>query len=735
MAAIEYKPNDNLAAGLEYLDYGLSVIPVERLNNDDSKWKKQPSIKWKEFQSKLIEPKRLKSLVLKAKYIGIVTGEVSGGLEVIDVDLKYDLTGTLWSRLSEAIKSALPEFYENMVTQKTINNGYHIFYKCDEIAGNQKLAMRATSTEEKKVNPNEKEKVLIETRGEGGYVVVAPSYGYEIQGDGFEYIPTITKEERSILLSICRSFSLIIKDDTKAKYDNVTSIGLSIFEQFNRNENISELLSSHGWSILSENYPIDVLRPGNPESGKSGSILTSTEADPIELLFVFSSSTEFPTEYPLNASRVYHILKGRALDQDWNLTIKEMQKKGYKQPKKEVTEQKGSKAIPFIESYISELGIKRNEINGQNEVDGIPHTDEEVSSLILDLKKANSKVRENDVIHVLKSDRIETFNPFTECLNKAKEKGFKGNEIDLIIDSLNIVDSSDTKRSLVRKWLIQLAAAMSGVMPAELFLILVGKQNSGKTRFFRELLPKQLSKRYVSIQPIRADKDFQSQLATRILMIDDEITGMLKKDPAYLKYLTSSTDFDYRAPYARLPRKWPRYAVFGGTTNEKEILRDETGNRRFIVIEVGQRDEEIYNSVCKLSLLAQLKNEWDKNGWDCFKLSQNERGLLDNLEDFEQESMEAHFISKYFEPIIDEYDKNYWTSTEVCEYLNERIIAPKLIKPRILGSKLTKIFGDRKPFKKNGKSRKGYAIKLREIPLSNEHNSMPGEASKEGLPF
>jgi hypothetical protein len=55
-----------------------------------------------------------------------------------------------------------------------------LYYRCDVIEGNQKLAQRPATAEEVKENPNEKVLVLIETRGEGGYVVAPPTDGYKL---------------------------------------------------------------------------------------------------------------------------------------------------------------------------------------------------------------------------------------------------------------------------------------------------------------------------------------------------------------------------------------------------------------------------------------------------------------------------------------------------------------------------------------------------------------------------
>lgn len=59
-----------------------------------------------------------------------------------------------------------------------------------------------------------------------------------------------------------------------------------------------------------------------------------------------------------------------------------------------------------------------------------------------------------------------------------------------------------------------------------------------------------------------------------------------KKDVSSLKnFITNRTD-TFRAPYARKDAKHPRPCVFVGTSNQTEILHDETGDRRFWPVRV-----------------------------------------------------------------------------------------------------------------------------------------------------
>ena len=86
-----------------------------------------------------------------------------------------------------------------MYVVQTKSGGYHVYYRCEQIEGNMKLANRPATPEEIKATPHLKEVVLIETRGEGGYVIAPPTDGYTKVNE-FK-LKVITIDERDTLLA------------------------------------------------------------------------------------------------------------------------------------------------------------------------------------------------------------------------------------------------------------------------------------------------------------------------------------------------------------------------------------------------------------------------------------------------------------------------------------------------------------------------------------------------------
>ena len=137
-----------LETARQYLASGISVTLTDN--------RKVSLLNWKDFQSRLATEDELQSKADKAQGIAIICGAISGNLEVIDIDTKYDLTGKLFDTLMEA----LGDLADLLVIGRTKSGGYHLYYRCDTIQGNQKLARRPVSDSEAADNPHVKVCIL-----------------------------------------------------------------------------------------------------------------------------------------------------------------------------------------------------------------------------------------------------------------------------------------------------------------------------------------------------------------------------------------------------------------------------------------------------------------------------------------------------------------------------------------------------------------------------------------------
>jgi putative DNA primase/helicase len=204
-----------LDAALAGDDAGLCVVPAA---GDGSK---RPGLDgWKRYQHERPSPEQLETWFADGgrQGIGLVCGAVSGGLEMQEFEGR---ARKVYTELIHAAQAAdlggLIDRIRDGYEEETPSGGIHWLYRCEQIAGNLKLARRPGS------EPNTVE-VLIETRGEGGFVIVAPSAGtthptgrpWVLSSGGFDTIATITSDERADLHRLARIFDEMPGRDHKA---------------------------------------------------------------------------------------------------------------------------------------------------------------------------------------------------------------------------------------------------------------------------------------------------------------------------------------------------------------------------------------------------------------------------------------------------------------------------------------------------------------------------------------
>jgi hypothetical protein len=296
----------------KYYEHGISVIPVGA--------NKLPIGAWTQNMKELIEPKWEN---LSYEGIGVVCGAVSGNIEVIDIDEKYSLDGKLFDNYKKSIASVDKNLLAKLVVETTPTGGKHFIYRCKTIGRNQKLAKRPTTEAERVDNPKEKVKVLIETRGNGGYIKAYPSPNYTMLHGDFTKINEITEEERAVLFSCALEFNEVFDDVIKPNYTNRPKLdGLSPFDDYNQRGDILSVLLSEGWTLVKENSKNYFLkRSGNTTSPHSATLHKQTN-----VLYVFSTSTEFEAEKGYAPATVYGILKH---NRDFSACAKDLLDLGY----------------------------------------------------------------------------------------------------------------------------------------------------------------------------------------------------------------------------------------------------------------------------------------------------------------------------------------------------------------------------------------------------------------------
>ena len=216
-------------------------------------------------------------------------------------------------------------------------NGMHWPYRCESITGNQKLASRPEASEQQD-SKRGSVRVLIETRGEGGYVIAAPSNGavhppgkpYRLLRGGPDTITTLTPDERDDLLDLARSFNQLTRtefapqdasDRTRGDHTRSDRPG----DVFNTRGTWSKILAPKGWTFLSEREEVGYwCRPG-----KDSGVSATTNFGGSDLLHIFTSSTDFDPDKSYNKHAAYAVLNHGG---DFKAATKALADRGYGKP-------------------------------------------------------------------------------------------------------------------------------------------------------------------------------------------------------------------------------------------------------------------------------------------------------------------------------------------------------------------------------------------------------------------
>ncbi|MEQ8791765.1 MAG: AAA family ATPase [Pirellulaceae bacterium] len=305
---------------LEYVGAGLSILPVstdgtkapdKRLLPRVQKEADRFSATWLPLQERLPTDDELRKWYGPAG-IGVIGGKVSGNLEILDID-----DGEIVGPYKAAVEAEAPGLLDRLPQSQTPRDGggLHIFYRLTiEPPGNSKLAMSDSRpqfnsdgepdidlrTGEQRLAPE----TLIETRGEGGYVVAPGSPGI-CHATGREYrhvggppitdTPIISAVEREILHSAARSFNRHVDQKPAGEANGKPRDGLAPGDGYNQQattETILDLLSSAGWTVCGgAGDVIRVRRPGK-SCGISGTVGLVSKAG--NVLFCCFSSNAHP---------------------------------------------------------------------------------------------------------------------------------------------------------------------------------------------------------------------------------------------------------------------------------------------------------------------------------------------------------------------------------------------------------------------------------------------------------
>ena len=193
----------------------------------------------------------------------------------------------------------------------------------------------------------------------------------------------------------------------------------------------------------------------------------------------------------------------------------------------------------------------------------------------------------NDYFDAIKNVSMRNrFHPVRDVLDSLEydgEEHIRG----LLPDYLGVEDT-EYSYQVMRLWMLgAVARVYEPGCKFDYTMIFTGPQGLGKSTFLKMMA---LNDSWFndSLDSLDSDKAAQSLMGSWIVELA-ELKSLARTAggvESVKRFLTAVQD-KYRVPYERRADIFLRQCVFAGTTNKSDFLQDETGNRRFLIIQTG----------------------------------------------------------------------------------------------------------------------------------------------------
>ena len=362
--------------------------------------------------------------------------------------------------------------------------------------------------------------------------------------------------------------------------------------------------------------------------------------------------------------------------------------------------------------------LRRNAITRMIENAGVDMQTKDFNNIWIAAQAAFDKVSFEMIDRIINSDITPTYNPLLDFFETNKHLQPTG-LIQQLFGCINTDTGTDAHfyapdHSVYfgTKWLVSVIASAHGYY-SPLMLVLCGtEQRTGKTEFFRRLLPKEL-KKYYGESKLDNETDDAILMTKKLIIMDDEITGKSKKEASLFKSISSRDIITVREPYGRAHVDLRRLAVLCGTSNETALLSDLTGNRRILPINVLSIDHEKYNSIDKTALIMEAYHLYI-NGYSYELTGDDVKRLKGSTEAFEAVSPEYELIQTYLEIPTHQQEGlgvTFMTGTQIKAYLETA--TKQHININRLGMELRKLGWQQMTRRVNSHPVKGYFVVIR----------------------
>ena len=268
-----------------------------------------------------------------------------------------------------------------------------------------------------------------------------------------------------------------------------------------------------------------------------------------------------------------------------------------------------------------------------------------LNSFCMEARKQNINCWDKDVSRLLLSQEITDFHPFLHYVANLPE----WDGIDRVSELAQRVSGEDLWVNGFHRWMLAMVSQWMGMdaqcANAVAPLLVSTEQGRCKSTFCSILLPEVLQKFYIDKFDITSVNGCEQKLSLFGLINMDEFDRYSVRSMATLKNLMQLKKLTFRKSHRSYYSQLPRIASFIGTSNQKELLTDTTGSRRFLCVEVKGKIDCTPPDYAQL--YAQLKTEL-LGGERYWFTSEEEKEIQEHNRFFYKQSPETDIFFRCF---------------------------------------------------------------------------------------
>ena len=209
-----------------------------------------------------------------------------------------------------------------------------------------------------------------------------------------------------------------------------------------------------------------------------------------------------------------------------------------------------------------------------------------LNTLCIESRSQGVNCWDKDVSRLLLSQKMIDFHPFLTYMAELPE----WDGIDRVTELAKRISDKPVWVTGFHRWMLAMAAQwmnLGGQCANAVDPLLVSTQQGRcKSTFCSILLPEELQKFYIDKFDLTSESGCEQKLSLFGLVNMDEFDRYSVRSMATLKNLMQLKKLNFRKSHRSYYSQLPRIASFIGTSNQKELLTDTTGSRRFLCVEV-----------------------------------------------------------------------------------------------------------------------------------------------------